>query len=102
MGIDQSYFAPLAVGVRAVSFAARQTRSEIDQVLRRQSLKQLVFFRNTLKRKSMRDLVSEGRRRLSQTTAFSPNGCAAKSIGTVSTALPLLQPSRNLRHSVGS
>ena len=53
MGIDQSYFAPLAVGIRpSVSWL------EVDQVIRRQSLKQPVFFHNTLEPRSLRDLVT--------------------------------------------
>ena len=54
MGIDQSYFAPLASGIRPSVSWLDQTRSEVDQVLRRQSLKQPVFFHNTLEPRSDR------------------------------------------------
>ena len=59
MGIDQSYFAPLAVGIRPSVSWLDQTRSEVDQVLRLQSLKQPVFFHNTLESGSLRDLVTK-------------------------------------------
>ena len=48
MGIDQSYLAPLTVGIRPSVSWLDQTRSELDHVLLSQSLKQPVFFHNTL------------------------------------------------------
>jgi hypothetical protein len=58
MEIDQSYFAPFAVGIRPSVSWLDQTRSEVDRVFCRQSLKQSVFFHNTLKPRSLRDLVT--------------------------------------------